>query len=77
MAFGCTVMLPPQHRRKPFKIHCAVSLNYHPILIDMNKNRRIIVAVECHNDILKVIMGDKKRTAQNTQADQIRKDKLS
>lgn len=43
----------------------------------MNKNRRIIVAVECHNDILKVIMGDKKRTAQNTQADQIRKDKLS
>lgn len=43
----------------------------------MKQNRRIIVAAERHNDILKLITGDKRKKAQNTQAGQIRKDKLS
>lgn len=45
----------------------------------MNLNRRIIVAAECHNDILKVIVGDKKgeNGTKNTHAGPIRKGKLS
>lgn len=53
VAFGSTVMLPPQHPREPFNKHCAVSLNYRRLLIDLNQNRRIIVAAERHHDILK------------------------